>query len=176
MVTPCRARAVELAREDTCVPSHACVENRIRCAKDTGLRNLPFADFSNNACWVELVCMAQYLFSFAQGLVLVGDLATAEPKRLRYALSHIAGRLTSTSRTTTTRLQRELPWADESGHLISRRASCHVISLAKPTAFATSRPPNCPLDSILGLNETSGLRSRHDHQHSNPFNRPRHRG
>src|SRR5437588_7204194 len=28
---------------------HARVEDRIRCAKDTGLRNLPFYEFSNNA-------------------------------------------------------------------------------------------------------------------------------
>ena len=47
---------------------HARVEDRIRCAKDTGLRNLPFADFANNACWVELVCMAQDLIAFTQGL------------------------------------------------------------------------------------------------------------
>ncbi len=49
---------------------HARVEDRIRCAKDTGLRSLPFADYANNACWVELVCMAQDLFAYTQGLVL----------------------------------------------------------------------------------------------------------
>jgi hypothetical protein len=34
---------------------HARVEDRIRCAKDTGLRNLPFFEFANNAVWVEVV-------------------------------------------------------------------------------------------------------------------------
>ncbi len=48
---------------------HARVEDRIRCAKDTGLRNLPFPAFENNACWVELVLMAQDLIAFTQGLV-----------------------------------------------------------------------------------------------------------
>jgi hypothetical protein len=90
---------------------HARVEDRIRCAKDTGLRNLPFPGFANNACWVELICLAQDLIAFTQGLVLEGDLATAEPKRLRYALLHTAGRLTTTSRTTKLRLQSEWPWA-----------------------------------------------------------------
>jgi len=90
---------------------HARVEDRIRCAKDTGLRNLPFPDFANNACWVELICVAQDLIAFTQGLVLDGDMASAEPKRLRYALLHTAGRLATTSRTTTLRLQREWPWA-----------------------------------------------------------------
>ena len=90
---------------------HARIEDRIRCAKDTGLRNLPFGDFENNACWVELICLAQDLIAFTQGLVLEGELAKAEPKRLRYALLHTAGRLTTTSRRTTLRLQSEWPWA-----------------------------------------------------------------
>jgi hypothetical protein len=90
---------------------HARVEDRIRCAKDTGLRNLPFGDFANNACWVELICLAQDLIAFTQGLVLEGELAKAEPKRLRYALLHTAGRLSTTSRRTTLALQREWPWA-----------------------------------------------------------------
>jgi hypothetical protein len=76
---------------------HARVEDRIRCAKDTGLRNLPFPNFANNA--------------FTLGLVLDGELAKAEPKRLRYALLHTAGRLTTSSRRTTLRLQHEWPWA-----------------------------------------------------------------
>jgi len=90
---------------------HARIEDRIRCAKDTGLRNLPFGDFANNACWVELICLAQDLIAFTQGLVLEGELAKAEPKRLRYALLHTAGRLSTTSRRTTLALQREWPWA-----------------------------------------------------------------
>ncbi|MGH3183717.1 MAG: transposase, partial [Streptosporangiaceae bacterium] len=64
-------------------------------------------------CWVELICMAQDLIAFTQGLVLDGELASAEPKRLRYALLHTAGRLTTSGRITTLRLQREWPWARE---------------------------------------------------------------
>ena len=92
---------------------HARIEDRIRCAKDTGLRNLPFSDFANNACWVELVCVAQDLIAFTQGLVLEGELARVEPKRLRYMLLHTAGRITTTARSTTLRLAREWPWATE---------------------------------------------------------------
>ena len=58
-----------------------------------------------------MICLAQDLIAFTQGLVLEGDLATAEPKRLRYALLHTAGRLTTSSRKTTLRLQCEWPWA-----------------------------------------------------------------
>lgn len=107
---------------------HARVEDRIRCAKDTGLRNLPFPDFANNACWVELVCMAQDLFAFTQGLTLSGDMARAEPKRLRYALLHTAGRLSTTSRTTTLRLQREWPWATTLSDAFARLRSLPLIN------------------------------------------------
>ena len=107
---------------------HARVEDRIRCAKDTGLRNLPFADFVNNACWVELVCMAQDLFAFTQGLVLRGEMARAEPKRLRYALLHTAGRLSTTSRRTTLRLQREWPWASVLADAFAKLRSLPLIT------------------------------------------------
>lgn len=66
----------------------------IRAAKDTGLRNLPFREFAANAVWLELVLIAQDLIARAQTLLLEGDLARAEPKRLRYRLLHVAGRIT----------------------------------------------------------------------------------
>jgi hypothetical protein len=90
---------------------HARVEDRIRCAKDTGLRNLPFPAFANNACWVELVLMAQDLLAFTQGLVLNDDMTKVEPKRLRYTMLHVAGRITTTGRRATLHLQSEWPWA-----------------------------------------------------------------
>ena len=64
--------------------ARARVEDRICCAKDTGLRNLPFRQFAHDAVWVELVLIAQDLIAWAQMLLLDGELARAEPKRLRY--------------------------------------------------------------------------------------------
>jgi Transposase DDE domain group 1 len=107
---------------------HARIEDRIRCAKDTGLRNLPFGDFANNACWVELICLAQDLIAFTQGLVLEGEMAKAEPKRLRYALLHTAGRLSITSRRTTLALQREWPWASALADAFTRLRSLPLIT------------------------------------------------
>jgi hypothetical protein len=107
---------------------HARVEDRIRCAKDSGLRNLPFIDFDNNACWVELVCLAQDLVAFTQGLALSGEMACAEPKRLRYALLHSAGRVTTTARTTTLHLQREWPWAPQLVAAFQRLRSLPMLS------------------------------------------------
>jgi hypothetical protein len=49
---------------------HAHVEDRIRGAKATGLRNLPFADFGANDAWLTLVMVAQTLVCWAQALLL----------------------------------------------------------------------------------------------------------
>lgn len=46
--------------------AHARVEDRIRCAKDTGLENFPFRSFASNQVWLELVLAAQDLLVFYQ--------------------------------------------------------------------------------------------------------------
>jgi len=91
--------------------SHARVEDRIRCAKDTGLSNLPFREFGPNEVWLELVLMAQDLLAFTATLCLEGELSRAEPKRLRQRLLHVAGKLTRSARRTTLHLPRRWPWA-----------------------------------------------------------------
>ena len=89
---------------------HAVVEDRIRCGKDTGLRNLPFRAFEANAAWLELVLLAQDLLAWTQRLILTGELARCEPKRLRYRLLHVAGRLTRHARRLHLHLPRGWPW------------------------------------------------------------------
>jgi len=91
--------------------SHARVENRIRCARETGLQNLPFRDFGPNEVWLELVLMAQDLLCHTQALCLEGELRLAEPKRLRQRLLHVAGKLTRSGRRSTLHLPRRWPWA-----------------------------------------------------------------
>ena len=93
--------------------ARARVEDRIRAAKDTGLEKLPFRDFQANAVWLELVLMAQDLIAFAQALCLEGELARAEPKRLRHRLLHTAGRLAFHARRGVLHLPRAWPWAPE---------------------------------------------------------------
>jgi hypothetical protein len=89
----------------------ARVEDRIRCAKATGLRNLPFDLLRRNQVWLELVLAAQDLTCWAQTLLLDGDLKVAEPKTLRYRLWHVAGRVVRHARRLIVRLQRTWPWA-----------------------------------------------------------------
>ena len=91
----------------------ARVEDRIRNDKDTGLRNLPFRDFEHNRVWLELVRVAHDLLVWTQRLLLTGELAKSEPKRLRYRLLHVAGRLSFHARTATLRIQATRPWAND---------------------------------------------------------------
>jgi hypothetical protein len=92
--------------------AHARVEDRIRCARECGLSNLPFRDFAANEAWLELVLAAQDLLATAATICLEGELRRAEPKRLRQRLLHIAGKLTRSGRRTTLHLPRRWPWAE----------------------------------------------------------------
>jgi DDE family transposase len=89
----------------------ARVEDRIRDDKDTGLAKLPFKEFALNEVWLEIVLLAHDLIVWTQALLLDGELAKAEPKRLRYRLLHVAGRLAFSGRRGKLHLQRTWPWA-----------------------------------------------------------------
>jgi Transposase DDE domain group 1 len=92
--------------------ARANAEDRVRAAKQTGLENLPFQAFDHNAVWLELSLIAQDLLAWTQQLALDGELASCEPKTLRYRLLHTAARLAFHARRATLRLQRSWPWAD----------------------------------------------------------------
>ena len=92
---------------------HAHVEDRIRDDKDTGLAKFPFKGFALNEVWLEIVMLAHDLIVWTQALVLDGQLAKAEPKRLRYRLLHVAGRLAFSGRRGKLHLQDTWPWAAE---------------------------------------------------------------
>ena len=102
-------------------------EKRICDAKDTGLANLPSANFAINAAWVQLVLVAQDLIAWTKLLCLNGDLARAEPKRLRYCLFHAAGIIARSGRRTRLRIAAGWPWVDELVNAFTR-----VHTLAQP--------------------------------------------
>jgi hypothetical protein len=91
----------------------ARVEDRIRDDKDTGLQKFPFREFALNEVWLELVLLAHDLIIWTQALLLDGELATAQPKRLRYRLLHVAARLVFSGRAARLRLQHDWPWAGQ---------------------------------------------------------------
>jgi len=101
-----------IARLEQLHRHHAVVEDRIRCGKQTGLQNLPFRGFQANAAWLELALCGQDLLAWTQRLLLTGELARCEPKRLRYRLLHVAGRLTRHARQLRLHLPRGWAWGE----------------------------------------------------------------
>jgi len=95
-------------------------EDRIRAAKDTGLRNLPFHGFAQNQIWCELVAMACELLAWTQMLALPGPARRWEPKRIRLRLFTAAGRIVSTGRRLRLRIAARWPWATQITAAISR--------------------------------------------------------
>ena len=91
-------------------------EDRIRGLKDTGLRNLPFHGYAQNRIWVEVVALAADLLAWMQTLAFEQHEPARrwEPKRLRFRLLAVAGRIVRTGRRRRLRLPRDWPW----NHLI----------------------------------------------------------
>lgn len=88
-------------------------EKLICNAKDTGLTNLPSADFAINAAWMTAALIAHDLLAWCRLIALDGELAKAEPKRLRYCLLHTAAVIARSGRRTRLRLAAGWPWATE---------------------------------------------------------------
>ena len=88
-------------------------EDRIRCAKDTGLRNLPLKGYAQNQLWCEIVALACELIAWTQMLALAGAARRWEPRRLRLRIFSVAGRLVRGGRRLRLPLPERWPWAIE---------------------------------------------------------------
>jgi hypothetical protein len=107
--------------------AHARVEDRIRTGKDTGFGRFPSRVFAINQTWLELALTGIDLLAWTQCLLLDGELALAEPKKLRYRLLHVPARLTRSARRTRLRIAEHWPWAD---HLVA--AFTRLAHLPRP--------------------------------------------
>jgi len=87
---------------------------------------MPFTSFTANQAWLELVLTAADLLAWCQLICLTGDLATAEPRTLRYRLLHTAGRLVRGARRMTLRLPDHWPWADDLATAYQRLALLRI--------------------------------------------------
>ena len=114
------ARTGQLADLELRHRRRARCEDRIRCAKDTGLRGLPLHGFDQNQIWCELVAMACELTAWMQMLALDGPARAWEPRRLRLRLFTVAGRLVRGGRRLRLRLAASWPWAAQIGAAITR--------------------------------------------------------
>jgi hypothetical protein len=95
-------------------------EDRIRCAKDTGLRNLPLHGYAQNQIWCEIVALACELLAWMQMLALTGPARRWEPKRLRLRIFTCAGRIVRGGRRLRLRLAASWPWTCEINAAITR--------------------------------------------------------
>ena len=104
------ARKGQLADLELRHRRRARCEDRIRGAKDTGLRNLPLKGYAQNQVWCEIVALACELLAWMQMLALTGTARRWEPKRLRLRVFAVAGRLASSGRRLRLRLAERWPW------------------------------------------------------------------
>jgi hypothetical protein len=95
-------------------------EDRIRCAKDTGLRNLPLHGYAQNQIWCEIVALACELLAWMQMLALDGRGRRWEPRKLRLRLFGCAGRIVRGGRRLRLRLAATWPWASQITAAIGR--------------------------------------------------------
>jgi hypothetical protein len=95
-------------------------EDRIRGAKDTGLRNLPLHGYAQNQIWCEIVALACDLLAWTQALALTGSARRWEPRRLRLRIFACAGRIARGGRRLRLRLAASWPWAEQITTAITR--------------------------------------------------------
>jgi hypothetical protein len=113
----------ELAALEVRHRAHAIVEDRVRALKSMGLQNLPFSAFAPNQAWLEATLIAHDLTIWTQLLLLDDEHRVCEPKRLRYRLLHVAGRLTRHARRLTLHLPADWPWAAAVARAFKRLAA-----------------------------------------------------
>ena len=96
--------------------AHARVEDRI-------LRRLPSREFAINQAWCVAAAIAADLIAWLQIHALDGELARAEPKRLRYRLLHVPARLVHSGRRRRLRIPQSWPWAEPLAAAFTRIAA-----------------------------------------------------
>ena len=154
---------------------HAHVEDRIRDDKDTGLAKIPLEQFALNEVWLEIVMLAHDLIVRTQALLLEGELAKAEPKRLRYWLLHIAGRRAFSARRAKLHLQDTWPWATELDRRLPQAQSAPSRNRLTAATHPHHRPLSshgrdhpCPHTSNTTANDPVGARTRPQHPRPTP--------
>jgi len=92
---------------------HARVEDRIRQAKATGLRNLPCRGAAENAAWLEAVLTATDLLCWTKLICFADDreLARCEIAAFRYRVLHVAAQLVHSGRQLHLRIDQHWRWA-----------------------------------------------------------------
>ena len=107
-VVPGQAAGLELRHRQ-----HARVEDRIREAKATGLRNLPCRAWNENAAWLQVVLTAVDLVAWTKKICFadVAALARCEIATFRYRVLYVTARITRGARQVRLRIDKTWRWA-----------------------------------------------------------------
>lgn len=107
-VVPAQIAGLELRHRQ-----HARVEDRIRQAKATGLRNLPCRAWNENHAWLQVVLMATDLIAWTKLIAFADNpaLARCEIAAFRYRVLHVAARITHGARQVHLRIDKTWRWA-----------------------------------------------------------------
>ncbi len=109
-------------------------KDRIRIAKDTGLRNLPLYEFDQNRIWCALVMLVTDLTAWTQMLAITPEHFARrwEPKRIRLRPFTIAATLARHGRRRVRlHIKNTAPWADVV--VAGRQRLTQLVRLTAPT-------------------------------------------
>jgi hypothetical protein len=95
--------------------------------------------FSARAAWCTAAAIAADLLAWLQILALDGDLAKANPKRLRYRILNTAASLTRPQRRRRLRIPHQLAWIDHITAALARTAAIPAPRLTSTAAIPTTR-------------------------------------
>ena len=86
-------------------------EDRIRCAKDTGLDRLPLQGLAANRIWCQIAALAHDILVWSQMLALTDHTARKwEPRTIRARLMHIPATIARHARRVVLRYRADHPW------------------------------------------------------------------
>ncbi|MGH3657932.1 MAG: IS1380 family transposase [Micromonosporaceae bacterium] len=107
-IVPGQAAGLELRHRQ-----HARVEDRIREAKATGLRNFPCRAWNENNAWLEVIMTAVDLVCWTKLICFadVPELGRCEIAAFRYRVLHVAARVTHAARRLHLRIDKTWRWA-----------------------------------------------------------------
>ena len=92
--------------------SRARCEDRIRIAKDSGLRNFPLKGFDQNQVWLAVVALAGELEAWKSLLAFPDhEIRRWEPKKLRMHVYAVPATIARTARRTVVHMKETARWA-----------------------------------------------------------------
>ena len=104
---------------------HGHVEDRIKELKACGATRLPSKSYARNSAWLHLAAHAVTVLSWLRLLALDGDLAVAEPKKLRFRLLSAPARYVRHARQRILKIPTGWAWATDLADAFARLRALH---------------------------------------------------